>query len=282
MPTAYLGLSELGEIAGIGMVIAFFASITLLPALLTVLNPGGEPNPLGLVVLAPVDRFMERHRVPIVAITILAVTLASPLLLYLPFDFNPLHLQNPKVELVATYLELRNDPQTGANAIEIEANDLAGADAMAHRIGALPQVSQTMTLSSLVPQDQDEKIKLIHAAAAKIDASLNPEKVEEPPTDQDNIGDLSGTSEVVEERGKRRYGRCGCGAAAGRTVIEACRSGAVGASAGTICDCRTAETVPQPIASGASAPTSQHRHASIGNCKGMGRSGWSLPHRGFA
>ena len=199
MPTAYLGLSELGEIAGIGMVIAFFASITLLPALLTVLNPGGEPNPLGLVVLAPVDRFMERHRVPIVAITILAVTLASPLLLYLPFDFNPLHLQNPKVESVATYLELRNDPQTGANAIEIEANDLAGADAMAHRIGALPQVSQTMTLSSLVPQDQDEKIKLIHAAAAKIDASLNPEKVEEPPTDQDNISDLSGTSESLSK-----------------------------------------------------------------------------------
>ena len=197
MPTDYLGLSELGEIAGIGMVVAFVASVTLLPALLTILNPPGEPNPIGLAVLAPVDRFMARHRLPIVAITILAVTLASPLLLYLPFDFNPLHLQNPKVESVATYLALKSDPQTGANAIEIEADDLASADAMAHRIGSLPQVSRTMTLSSLIPSYQDEKIKLIQAAAAKIDAALNPEKVEPPPSDQDNIEDLSGTSESL-------------------------------------------------------------------------------------
>ena len=37
------------------------------------------------------------------------------LLAFLPFDFNPLHLQNPNSEAVATYLELRHDPQTGAN-----------------------------------------------------------------------------------------------------------------------------------------------------------------------
>jgi hypothetical protein len=33
MPTAYLGLSELGEIAGIGMIVAFLTSITILPVL---------------------------------------------------------------------------------------------------------------------------------------------------------------------------------------------------------------------------------------------------------
>jgi len=38
LPTAYRGLSELGEIAGSGMIIAFLTSITLLPALLAVLN----------------------------------------------------------------------------------------------------------------------------------------------------------------------------------------------------------------------------------------------------
>jgi hypothetical protein len=42
LPTAYKGVSELGEIAGAGMMIAFFSSITVLPALLDLLNPAGE------------------------------------------------------------------------------------------------------------------------------------------------------------------------------------------------------------------------------------------------
>src|SRR5262249_13849449 len=44
LPTDYRGLSELGQIAGSGMIIAFLASITVLPPLLAILNPPGEPH----------------------------------------------------------------------------------------------------------------------------------------------------------------------------------------------------------------------------------------------
>src|SRR5262249_24740751 len=142
VPTAYRGLAELGEIAGCGMIVAFLSSITLLPELLTMLQPPGGPRPIGFAALAPVDRVLQRHRMPIVATTIFVVILASPLLLFLPFDFNPLHLRNPKAESVATFLELRKDPQTGANAIEIVAPDLSAADAIAKRLSALPEVAQ--------------------------------------------------------------------------------------------------------------------------------------------
>src|SRR5690242_2680597 len=47
LPTDYRGLSELGEVAGPGMIIAFLTSITVLPALLRVFKPGGEPRPMG-------------------------------------------------------------------------------------------------------------------------------------------------------------------------------------------------------------------------------------------
>jgi hopanoid biosynthesis associated RND transporter like protein HpnN len=197
LPTAYRGLSELGEIAGSGMIIAFVTSITLLPALLAVLNPPSEPHPMGFAQLAPVDRFLELHRIPVVVIIILVVVLASPLLFWLQFDFNPLHLQSPKVESVATFLELRKNPQTGANAIEIEAPDLAAANATAQRLSALPQVSQTRTLSDLVPGDQDEKLKFIHDAETAIDASLNPREVDRPPTDQEDIEALSSVADAL-------------------------------------------------------------------------------------
>jgi hypothetical protein len=123
------------------------------------------------------------------------------------------------VESVATYLELKGDPQTGANAIELEASNLSAADATAQRIAALPQVSRTMTLSNFIPEGQDQKIKLIHDAADKIDPSLTPEKVEPPPTDQENIEDLSSTSDSLT---KSAGNNDGLGADAARSHWPRC------------------------------------------------------------
>jgi hopanoid biosynthesis associated RND transporter like protein HpnN len=199
LPTAYRGLSELGQIAGSGMIIAFISSITVLPAVLAILNPPGEPRPMGFTWLAAVDRFLERHRIAVVVLTVLAVAAASPLLLYLPFDFNPLHLRSPKVESVATFLELRRDPETGANAVEIMAPNLSAAEAAAQRLAGLPQVSSTRTLLDLVPKDQDRKLKLIRTATTAIDASLNPKETDPPPTDQENVEALSATAEQLNK-----------------------------------------------------------------------------------
>ncbi len=212
LPTAYRGLSELGEIAGSGMIIAFLVSITLLPALLMVLKPADEPRPMGFAALAPVDRFVERYRIQVIVATLILVALASPLLLFLPFDFNPLHLRNPKAPSVATFLELRRDPQTGANAIEIMTATSGSADALAQRLSSLPQVARTETLGSLVPGDQDEKLRLIQEAAEEIEPSLNPREVVPPPTDQQNIEALSSTAATLStvagnEPGTRSSGR---------------------------------------------------------------------------
>ena len=195
LPTSYRGLSELGEIAGCGMIIAFLTSITLLPALLTVLRPPAEPQPMGFASLAPVDRFLQRYRIPVIGTTLLVVVLASPVLLFLPFDFNPLHVRNPDAPSAATFLDLRRDVQTGANAIEIMAPNQNAATAIAERLSPLPQVARTLTLDSLVPQDQDEKLRLIQAAASSIEASLNPPEVAPPPTDAQTVEALSSTAE---------------------------------------------------------------------------------------
>jgi hopanoid biosynthesis associated RND transporter like protein HpnN len=146
-PTAYRGLSDLGEVAGTGMLIAFATSITVLPSLLAILRSPREPHPLGFAALAPIDRFTERHRVPIIVITLLVIAAGSPLLLRLPFDFNPLNLRNPHAESVATSLELQKDPQTGANASEILASTLDDANAIAERLAKLPEVARAITVS---------------------------------------------------------------------------------------------------------------------------------------
>ena len=111
LPTDYSGVSELGLIAGFGMLIAFFTSITLLPAMLSLLRPTEEPAPVGFAALAPLDGFMERNRIPIIVITAVVVAAGLPLLFWLRFDFDPMHLRSPKVESVATYHELSHDSE---------------------------------------------------------------------------------------------------------------------------------------------------------------------------
>src|SRR5262250_1735143 len=158
LPTDYKGLSELGLLAGLGMIIAFLTSITLLPALLTVLRPPGEPKEMGFKQLAPVDRFMERHRIPIIVGTGLAVAAGLPLLYWVQFDFNPLNLRSAKVESVATFLELKSDPAIGANSIYVLDQNKETAQANMEKLSKLPEVSLVRTVESFIPADQEPKL----------------------------------------------------------------------------------------------------------------------------
>ncbi|MGH7113880.1 MAG: MMPL family transporter [Stellaceae bacterium] len=188
------------------MGVAFLASITLLPALLAVLKPPVERRPMGFAALAPVDRFLARHRLPVLVMTAVAVLAASPLLLFLRFDFNPLHLRDPKAPSVATFLELRRDPRIGANAIEIMTPSLEAANALARRLSALAQVAGTTTLDSLVPGDQDRKLALIGKAATTIEPLLHPKQIKPAPSDPQTIDALSSTAAALTQTAGNRRG----------------------------------------------------------------------------
>ncbi|MFN5571785.1 MAG: MMPL family transporter, partial [Bradyrhizobium sp.] len=193
LPTDYKGISELGAIAGAGMMIAFLSSITVLPALLKILNPPGEKEPVGYAFLAPVDHFLETHRVPIIVGTLGLVIAGLPLLYYMKFDFNPMNLRNPHAESIATYLDLRKDPNTGANAIDVLTRSEAEAKAIEAKLAKLPEVARVMSLDSFVPEDQPAKLAMIAQGAKVLGPALNPDQVDAAPTDKENIDALNST-----------------------------------------------------------------------------------------
>ncbi|MGO8910317.1 MAG: MMPL family transporter [Bradyrhizobium sp.] len=217
LPTDYKGVSELGKIAGVGMLVAFFSSITVLPALLSLLNPPGEKEPVGYAFLAPVDHFLEKHRVIIIVSTLLVAVAGLPLLYFLRFDFNPINLRNPKVESIATFLDLRKDPNTGANAINVMTRSEADAKKIEARLEKVPEVLRVMSLDSFVPEDQPEKLKLIAQGAKVLNPALNPESVDEPPSDAENVEALKGT---VESLRKTAGDAKGPGAVASRRLAD--------------------------------------------------------------
>jgi len=218
LPTDYKGISELGKIAGAGMLIAFISSITVLPAMLKLLHPPGESEPVGYAFLAPVDEFLERHRVIIVAGTLLLVVAGLPLLYFMKFDFNPINLRNPHAESIATFLDLRKDPNTGANAINVLTNSEAEAKKIEERLSKVPEVLRVMSLDSFVPDDQPAKLQLIAKAARVVGPALNPDSVDAAPTDEENVAALKSSVEALR---KTAGDGKGPGAVASRRLADA-------------------------------------------------------------
>jgi uncharacterized protein len=194
LPTAYVGLSELGLIAGTGMIIAFTTTVTLLPALLAVLKPPGEPAPIGYAALAPVDRFLETQRKWVVGTTLAVTILGLPLLAGLRFDFNPLDLRSRGTESVATLLDLMADPDTSPNTLDILEENATRASALAERLRQLPEVAHVVTLQSFVPKDQNEKLAIIDDASFFLRNTLNPDQVEPKPTPADTLAAIETTA----------------------------------------------------------------------------------------
>ncbi|OKO74355.1 MMPL family transporter [Bradyrhizobium sp. NAS96.2] len=218
LPTDYKGISELGKIAGAGMLVAFITSITVLPALLDLLNPPGEKEPVGYAFLAPVDHFLEKHRVPIIVGTLLVTVAGLPLLHYMKFDFNPINLRNKQAESIATFLDLRKDPNTGANAIDVMTRSEADAKKIEAKLEKLPEVSRVMSLDSFVPEDQPAKLKLIAQAAKTLGPALNPDSVDPAPSDQENVESLKSS---VDSLRKTAGDGKGPGAVAARRLADA-------------------------------------------------------------
>ncbi|HEY6861622.1 MAG TPA: MMPL family transporter [Pseudolabrys sp.] len=187
LPTAYVGLSELGLIAGTGMIIALATTVTLLPALLAVLNPAGEPASIGYAALAPVDRFLEKRRKWVVGTTLAATIIGLPLLAGLRFDFNPLDLRAQDTESISTLLDLMGDPDTSPNTIDILEGNIARASAIAENLRQLPEVARVVTLQSFVPKDQDAKLAIIDDASFFLRNTLNPDQIESAPTPAETL-----------------------------------------------------------------------------------------------
>ncbi|OQW50052.1 MMPL family transporter [Candidatus Raskinella chloraquaticus] len=207
LPTEYRGLSELGLIAGVGMLLAFATSITLLPALISLLRPRGETEAMGYAILAPVDHFLARHRRAVLIATAIISIGGLPLLAFLRFDFNPLNLRSPKVESVSTFLDLSRDPLTSPNVIDILSPTLDDANALSVRLETLPEVDHVLTLSDFVPSGQKEKLELIEDAAALVGPTLAPGETRPAPGDDELIISLQRTAADLSALAKASPGK---------------------------------------------------------------------------
>jgi len=191
--TAYLGLAELGLIAGTGMFIALFTNFTVLPALLTLAPLRPRPGKVRTKGRPRLQPFIERHARAIVW-GALALGLAS--LAVVPevrFDFDPMNLRNPKTESVSTLFDLMKSGHNNPYSITVLAPNLDQAKKLAAKLRDLKEVDSAVTLADYVPDNQEEKLDIIGSMALYLAPALSATEHKKPPSIEDRrraLGDV--------------------------------------------------------------------------------------------
>lgn len=165
-PTSFIGVAQLGLIAGFGMLIAFFCTMTLLPALLSLFRAklgAGEP---GFTFMAPVDHLLRHKRKKVVGIFALLGVVGVALMPLLKFDADPLHTKNPNTEGMHALHLLEDNPITTPYFAQLLVPNSQDAAKNAAAFSKLPSVHDVLWLGALVPDDQTAKLAMIEDTAS--------------------------------------------------------------------------------------------------------------------
>jgi len=164
IPTNYVGVSELGVIAGVSMFIALLTTFTVLPAIIKVLPlrpKPGRPKRESRWLHALLGNWPLRQARKIRVVTVIASLGAAGLLLKVEVDFNPINLRDPDSESVKTFKDLLKSRDTSPMTLAALADSEAAALEKKRRFEQLPTVDKVTTVLDYVPAQQEEKLALI-------------------------------------------------------------------------------------------------------------------------
>lgn len=167
VPTKFVGMAQLGVISGAGVIIACIVSLTLIPALLTLLpkirpepGNGSEPGRLGLSV--------ERHARPVALLALLVGAAAASLLPQVRFDADPMSLRDPKSPGVLAFNMLFDRVGDRPYRLNFIGQTVEQAHDFAIKAEALDEVHSAITLEDFVPGDQEDKLAEIDFIAGDL------------------------------------------------------------------------------------------------------------------
>ncbi len=164
-PTQFTGMTQLGVVSGFGVLVAFIVSVTLLPAVFSLLpqmrRPGRIRKPRSWDFSADGGRLRSACVYCTLALGVGALALAPQV----RFDADPMSLRDPAAPTVQAFNLLFDDEDTQPFTLSILEETVEAGEATAARLEALPEVRRVITLQDFVPQDQWEKLDIIEFAA---------------------------------------------------------------------------------------------------------------------
>ena len=193
VPTDFVGVSELGIISGTGMFISLFASLTVLPALLTLmpLEARAASRTLASARRRTVAEWPVRHRRAILFGALLLTLCASIALPAVRFDGNPVSLRDPESESVTTFMELMSESESAPASVNVLAGDAYEASRLVRALEPVETVAETRVLEDFIPSNQDVKLALIEEMDLLLGPELGAEEVSANSTPAERRGALA-------------------------------------------------------------------------------------------
>lgn len=164
IPTDYQGVAELGWIAGSGMFISIFFTLTLLPALLS-LRPYQSKTRESIKGSHRLVEFLTtlpyNYSRQILLFTLIVLIGFISQLYRVSFDINTLNLQDPENESVQTYRDLLKDSDSSPWSSVLLKENRSDAIAAIKEIEQLDLVDKVIWYEDLLPEDQEDKLFII-------------------------------------------------------------------------------------------------------------------------
>jgi len=202
--TDFRGIAELGLIAATGVFVCFIGTFTVLPAMLVILKqrkPVKRKRESYTVKGSKLERLFSRPGL-IVGITALLALCGGIALTRVPFDFNMLNLQAKGLESVNyAYKLMKSKENSGYFAVSM-AKDKEDAERLTREFEKLPSVDHIVSLNTLVPDQQPEKMAEIKKMRVVM-ADVNPLPYQE----NLNVMELPAIFEGFRERVERLKNR---------------------------------------------------------------------------
>jgi hypothetical protein len=162
--SGFRGVNELGVIAGGGMLIATAGTMLVLPALLLLARRERARSDISARAAATrVEQWLLRR--PYATLTVCAVLTVAGLLVgwRVRFGFNVLNLQSRTAESVKTELRLLHADAESTIFAAVVCDNLDQARALQRRLTGLPTVAVVHSIAELIPEQQEQKLKIIRA-----------------------------------------------------------------------------------------------------------------------
>ncbi|AWT60161.1 MAG: Sulfolipid-1 exporter MmpL8 [Candidatus Moanabacter tarae] len=188
IPTAYAGVSELGLISGTGMFISLIISLSVLPAILSILpsydrksyRPSLPREQRG-------PSIISRYSPSIRWVSLGFLIVSASLIFHARFEFDPIRLRDPSTESASSLLEYIETSDRHPSSIIILGSDEEETRRISKAVKKLETVGKVISIDDLVPGDQEEKLLLTEDLELIIGASFFDTEPELPPSLSEQI-----------------------------------------------------------------------------------------------
>ncbi|MBL4665274.1 MAG: MMPL family transporter, partial [Nitrospinaceae bacterium] len=183
--TDFIGIVELGWIAGWGILFCMIAMVLLLPALVTLEEKWRKPvysksaeKPI-IASVSWLDRFFSHYKL-IITVCCVLVLVASLSLRTAHFDYNLLNLQAKGTEAVKYEMRILENAGRSAWSAAMLADSLEEVRHKETQLKTLPTIENVESIAAMVPKHQEENLQYVRENLSPLLSELYVEEDDEP------------------------------------------------------------------------------------------------------